>query len=171
MITVDIDQKQLQEILRKADPAMVTKEIDKLIKDTAHRAQISATSDLRGGTEQAGHSMHIKVWPLGAVVASSMPKARALSIEEGRKPGETAPYMQIARWATGRRYLTRRRVAEMAHAEKAELDAQTLPVIDAIKSSGVKGKWFMRGAKESALHYVQEKIQAIAQNIEGRWKK
>ena len=162
---VQIDQKQLQEILKSADPSLVKKEMDQLMKDAGHKGRTIAMEHLKGGTEQAGYSMRFDAEPLTAKVYSVMPSHRAMSIEEGRRPGEEAPFMQIARWHTGRRYMTSRR-----QMDREDIEA-TREIQDAIRMGGAKGKGFIRGAAEKLQKELPELINVLVKKIESRFGK
>lgn len=165
MINVEIDQKQLQKILRKAKPEAVKTEIAQLMKDAGHHGRAVAMRNISGGSEQAKISMRFDAGPLSAKVYSVMPQVRALSIEEGRKPGEEVPYMQAARYVTGRRYLSQRRLSELSEDDKEQIDR----FLVSVKSSGAKGKRFIAGAKAAVLKDMPVMLLKVARNIEGRW--
>ena len=165
MMDVQIDQKQLQEILKSADPSFVKKEMAQLMKDAGHRGRTIAMENLKGGTEQAGYSMRFDAEPLTAKVYSVMPSHRAMSIEEGRKPGGNPPYMQIARWTTGRRYLSSRRT--LSRGEQETVDR----VISNIKAGGVKPKHFIKNAADSLKKELPKMLEVVASKIKGRFGK
>jgi hypothetical protein len=166
-IKVEIDQAQLREILKKADPAHIKEDMHQLMKDAGHHGNTVAKQKIKGGTEQAGISMRFDVQPLEAKVYSVMPPARALSIEEGRRPGEDVPYMQAARHVTGRRYMTRRRLPELSKDEREQIDRFR----GAVKAAGAKGKAFIDGAREAVEKDMPKMLAKVASKIEGRWSK
>ena len=165
MINIEIDQKQLQKILQKADPQAVKKEMAELMKDAGHYGRAAAMHNLSGGSEQAKISMRFDAEPLSARVYSVMPQARVLSIEEGRKPGAEVPYMQAARHVTGRRYLTQRRLSELSDGDREQIER----FLVSVRSSGAKGKRFIAGAKAAVLKDIPGMLTKVARNIEGRW--
>ncbi len=167
MISVEIDQQQLQDILKKADPAILQQPLKDMLDDAAHLGEIAARHNLAGGLEQAKFTMRSEVRPMEAKVYSLMPVARAMSIEEGRPPGEEPPFMQIARWSTGRRYLTSRGVAEMSRDEQNQIRE----IQQAIMQSGAKGKSFIMGAKAAVQRDFPKLLGAVAKKIESGFGK
>ena len=167
MINIEIDQKQLQDILKKADPAIVKIHIAELMKDAGYLGRAVAMKNLTGGFEQAKTTIRFDSTPMTAKVYSVMPNVRTLSIEEGRKPGEAVPYMQLARWSTRRRYLTQRRLSELSRDERARIESAR----EAILSSGTKPKHFLAGAREAILQKLPDMLNKIAKKIESGWGK
>lgn len=167
MINIKIDQAQLKEILKKADPAHIKKDMKSLMQEAGHHGYAIAKQKIKGGTEQAGISLRFDATPMEAKIYSVMPPARAMSIEEGRKPGEIIPYMQAARHVTGRRYLTQRRLKELSKEERAQVQA----FINLVKTTGAKGKAFLAGAKEAVEKDMPRMLGKLAAKIERRWQK
>jgi hypothetical protein len=165
VITVQIDQAQLKEILKKADPAHIKEDMKALMKDAGHHGHAVAKEKIKGGSEQAGISMRFDVEPMSAKIYSVMPPARALSIEEGRRPGEDVPYMQAARYVTGRRYLTQRRLNELSKDDKESISRFR----GAVKAMGAKGKAFIDGAREAVEKDMPAMLAKVAAKIESRW--
>lgn len=168
-VTVQIDQKQLDEILRKADPAKVKKHTERLVQYAGHHGRGVAMHNISGGTEQAKISIRsdYTASDMSAKVHSVMPPHRAMSIEVGRKPGEVPPYLQIARWVTGRRYMQTRHAAALSREQKAEIER----VIQAIKAGGSKPKRFISGAHEAIKKDLPKALNEMAKEIESEWQK
>ncbi|MFA7462333.1 MAG: hypothetical protein WCY59_04210 [Anaerovoracaceae bacterium] len=151
---------------RLKDPQLVKEPLKELLKDASDIGKAVARHNLSGGTEQAKISMTAEVKPMEAVVYSKMAEARAKSIEEGRSPGETAPFTQLARWVTGRRYLTARRLSELTKDERAQVEA----VQAAIKAGGSRAKKFIAGAAEAVKKDLPKLFNVMARKVEARWK-
>jgi hypothetical protein len=165
-VTIDIDQKQIAELLKKADPEKVKPMLAQLMKDAGHHGRGVAIHNISGGTQQAGISMRFDVTPTTAKVYSVMPPERAMSIEEGRKPGEEPPLLQIARWVTCRRYLSQRRLSSLSSEERAT----TLRVREKIRASGTAGKKFIAGAHEVLKKDLPGMLKEIARSLESMWR-
>ena len=168
MINIEIDQKQLQEIIKKADPSRVKEPLAGLIKEASGLGYAVATHNLKGGLQIARITMRTKVQPMEAKVFSVMPIVRALSIEEGRKPGEIVPYLQAVRYVTGRRYLTRRRISE-GLPEADHKAARKLQ--EAVRVHGAKGKAFIAGAAAAINRDMPRLLNVVAKKIESGWGK
>ncbi len=166
-MTVELNQKQLQEILRKTDPALVREPLADFMKDASHKGHIVARHNLAGGLQMAKISMRTEAQPLSARVYSVMPQARALSIEEGRPPGQPPSLLQAARWTTGRRHLTGRRLSELSRDEMETAQA----VREAIRRSGARGKHYLLGAKKAIQQDLPALLGVVVQKIESRFGK
>ncbi len=166
MIDVKIDQRQLQSIIKKCDPALVKKPLAGLMKEAGAKGNEVAKTKIKGGTKQAQFSMRYDTKPMEAKVYSLMPQARATSIEEGRKSGEEVPYMQAARYVLNRRYLTQRRLSGLTEDERGRIDA----FINKVKAGGAKGKAFIEGAAEAVQKDLPKMLDKIAKEIESRFR-
>ena len=138
-----------------------------MMKEAADLGHSVAQHNIQGGLQQAGISIRSDVQPLTAKVYSVMPQSRAMSIEQGRSPGEEPPYMQIARWTLGNRYLTQRRLPELTKGERAQIAT----VQGAIKRQGVKGKKFIAGAAAAVKKELPQLLNAAAKKIESGFEK
>lgn len=152
---------------RLTDPDLVGGVVEEIVKESAKTARSEMITRLVGGTQQAKISTQAKVKPLTAEVYSAMPQARSLSIEEGRKPGETPPVLQIARWYTGRRYLTSRKMSEISKSEQKKIDE----IRESIKAKGTKGKKFIEGSAEKAKQEIPKLTAKAAYKIERNWER
>lgn len=166
---ITIDRKKLEKILKNADPAKVKSHTEKMIKYAGHHGYAVAKKNISGGSEQAKISIRFDytVSDMTAKVHSVMPAARAMSIEEGRKPGENLSYLQIARWVTGRRYMQTRHAASLTREQKAQIES----VIESIRSRGTQGKKFISGAHEAVNRDMPKILDALANKIESEWNK
>ena len=165
MIEVELDQKQLDKILKNIEPEQLKGPVKELISDAGEIGYEESKELIKGGTDQAGYSLRYDVEPMTAKVYSVMPFHRAMSIEEGRDPGEEAPFMQIARWHTGRRYMTSRR-----QMDREDIEA-TREIQDAIRMGGAEGKGFLKGAAEKLQKELPDLISTLAKKIESRFGK
>lgn len=152
---------------RLTDPNLIEGAVEELISSSAKVARNEMITRLTGGTGQAQISTQAKVAPLTARVFSAMPKIRALSIEEGRKPGEMPPVLQIARWHTGQRHMTSRRLSELSENEQETIDAIRV----SIKSKGTKGKKFIEGSADKAKQELPKLTVKAALKIEQNWER
>jgi hypothetical protein len=87
----------LPEKLRQ--PGAAAEPLRDLLEEAAKIGQRVATDAVDGGRGIAVRSLYSKVRSLDMRVASTMPRARASSIERGRKPGQRPAIGQITRWA------------------------------------------------------------------------
>ena len=150
---------------RFKDPALIRAPLKDLLTTAAVIGRDSAKANISGGTEQAAYSIIYKVEPMEAQVYSMMPPARAMSIEQGRPPGEEPPWMQIARWSTGRRYLTSRTASGMTFQERREITLTQL----AIKTAGAKAKKFIEKAGITVKSKMPALVADMARKVEARW--
>lgn len=161
-IEIVIDQKRLDEIIGKLDPAVVKGYLRDLIKEAAQIGEREARALVIGkqdeGDAQAHYSIRADAQPLSAKIYSVMPEARALSIETGRKPGEQVPFMQLVRWTRGR-YATSRNITP-------ELREQVLDVAAKIKARGTEGLFFIKGAAEEVEANLPRLLDRMAKEIE-----
>ena len=165
MINVEISQAQLREILQKTHPAIVREPLADFMKTASVKGMMVAKHNISGGLQMAKISIRTDVEPLSARVYSVMPQERALSIEEGRRPGDAPSLLQAARWVHGRRHLTRRRMAELTRDELAT----AVGVVQSIQQSGARGKHYLMGAKKSIQRDLPRLLGEIVQKIEGRF--
>ncbi len=155
---------------RLTDPNLVDQAMDELVMLAGKTARSEMIGRLAGGTQQAKISTQmdypIMGKPLTAKVYSAMPQARSLSIEEGRKVGEMPPVIQIARWYTGRRHLTRRKMPELPESEQKKIDE----IRESIKSKGTTGKKFIEGSADKAREELPRLTVKAVRNIEEYWE-
>lgn len=167
--TVEIEGAE-ELIARLTDPDLVDQAMDELVESTGKTARSEMIKRLSGGTEQAKISTQMDYpvmgKPLTAKVYSAMPQARSLSIEEGRKSGETVPVIQVARWYKGAKYLTSRRLPDLSESEKETI----LKIRDSIKAKGVKGKKFIEGSADKAREELPRLTAKAARKIEKYWE-
>jgi len=153
---------------RLTDPSLVEKAVEEgIIKPSAISARNEMITRLAGGTGQAKISTQADVEPLMAKVYSAMPQARSMSIEEGRKSGERPPVLQIARWYTGRRHLTGRRLSDLSKSEQRTID----DIRESIKGRGTKGKKFVGGSADKVRADMPKMIAVTALQIEQNWER
>ncbi len=163
---IDVDQKQLQDIIKKASPELIKIPLEDLMKEVIIVGEPIAREGIRGGTETAIISIGAKARSTSAQVYTAIAKDRAMSIEEGRPPGQPPSLLSVARWTTKRRYLTSRRLSELSKYEQAQVrEAQ-----DAIRTGGAKGKFFLKSTKEVIEKAMPGFLRDFAKKIEGRWK-
>ncbi len=125
-----------------------------LIKELTKEGEQAAVAQLRGkGTDMAHISIKSRYHGMEGMVFTMMPIQRALSIEEGRKPGEEIPFMQAARWVTGNRYLTGRRIRDLSE----EQIRQVYAVQSSARTTGTRGVKYMA----AAVAAIRGKVAAI----------
>lgn len=147
---------------RFKDPALIKGPLEELLRETARIGKQIARHNIKGGTEQAGISIRADVEPLVATVYSVMPHARALSIEEGRFPGDAPPFKQIVRWVKGRYASTR----NVSASERQVI----LEIMASVKAKGTKGKKFIAGAAVAIKKSLPGLVQKMARKVEERWR-
>lgn len=167
MVTVKLEgMDQLKKKLAQSDVVM-KKHVKALLKGLAEVGAETAQEKVRGrlhpGDAMAHLSIKIRhVSDTQVNVITLMPEHRARSIEEGRRPGEKIPVIQIARWHRGDKYLTPRRWHELRWSEKQEV----LVVHSSIVSRGVPGLKYMEQAAEAIRKAAPKEISVAARGIE-----
>lgn len=173
---IDVKVEGAEELLRRfRDPALIAEPLGGLLKAVSGKAHGVAKNKIRGGTEQAMISIAADVKPLEAVVYSRIAHARAMSIEEGRKPGEVIPYMQAVRWATGSPYATQRRMSEYLRSTgkyylSTEEHRAARRLQEYVRVHGAKGKKFIESAANAAREILPRLVDKMAQAVEERWR-
>ncbi len=162
-MTVKIEGEQgLREALARLNLS-VDKSAYGIIKDLTKEGEQAAIAQLRGkGTDMAHISIKSRYHGMEGMVFTMMPIQRALSIEEGRKPGEEIPFMQAARWVTGNRYLTGRRIRDLSE----EQIRQVYAVQSSARTTGTRGVKYMDAAASAIRGKAKAAVQGLARSIE-----
>jgi hypothetical protein len=172
MIQIEVNQDQVREILKKIDTSHIQDAVKTLIGQMGKRGRVIAMAKLKPtdsmrGTDYAQKSMRYDVREMTATVHSVMPDSRALSIEEGRAPGEDVGFKSIARWYEGSLYLSTSSINKWSDPK-----AKTIYRIKAsIKRSGARGKHFISETWTKLNTDLPKDLSRIAKNIEKRWAK
>lgn len=134
------------------------------VKALVKAGEQEAVGQLRGkGLDMAHHSIKSRYRGKQGIIFSMMPVYRALSIEEGRRPGEEVPFMQLARWLRGDRYLTGRNIKEDLTFEEAK---QVFEVQSRVRTAGVRGIGFMAAAAEAIRKKARGEVRGMARTLE-----
>ncbi len=133
------------------------------VKALVKAGEQEAVGQLRGkGLDMAHHSIKSRYRGKQGIIFSMMPVYRALSIEEGRRPGEEVPFMQLARWLRGDRYLTGRRIGDLPREEVM----QVFEVQSRVRTAGVRGIGFMAAAAEAIRKKARGEVRGMARTLE-----
>lgn len=159
----------IEELNKKlaATSANAEKEADAMIKTLIKKGYNTSRNLIRGGLSMAQISIRYKVSKNEGEIYTLMEKTRAQSIEEGHRPGQKPLYMRIARWVTGRRTLTARRLPELSWQERKNIEA----VQKRLEITGSKGKGYISGSVEVIEKEVESKIKKLAIDIENKWER
>ena len=163
MSEVKVELKGLERLRGKLqDPSLIRKPLKNLIFHAAGIGKKQARESISGGTGIAERSVTTRVEPTSARVFSLIAQPRAMSIEVGRKPGETVSLMALARWLTGRQ----RSFTPTREERKQAAQVQAL-----IKARGAKGKAFIKAAQETVKRNMPRLVSEMARKIEEAWRK
>lgn len=147
--------EELQAKLR--DPRLIGDPFKELLKDASQTGQEAAERGIDGGTGIAVRTINRFVDPTSAKVTTVLPRARAMSIEKGRPPGEEVPVRALVRWLSGNPY--------KRSADRAELEL-AYQARAAIKQHGAKGKRFMQQARQAVADTLPRLLGRMARRIE-----
>ena len=163
--SVQVDLKGFEELRGKLhDPELLRKPVKDMMfhaKAIAYRASLDA---LDGGTGAALDSLRALARPTYAEVFSLMAHPRALSIEEGRRPGTEIPFMAALRWTTGIRAVSR-------YEPTREEYKRTIAALEGIKRRGARAKRFIAKAYEKVEERMPEMIDEVIAKVKARLAK
>jgi len=152
---MDVKVEGIEELQAKLrDPRMLQKPLKELLTEGASIGRKASEMAIDGGTGIAVRSIGATVYPTQARVWTALPKARAQSIDVGRKVGERVPLGQLIRW----------KEAEGIGASAVELQQQ-------IKRRGTKGKRFIEAAKEAVNNAMPRLMKEMSDKIARWWGK
>ena len=107
------------------------------MEEAGHIGREAMESAIDGGIGIAVKSINLNVQRTNALVFSALPRARGLSIDQGRKPGEDPPVLQIARW-----HMKTRRIRSMGGLTKGQ--KETIFEIWGRSRRSTSGKHFLQ---------------------------
>jgi len=155
-----VEAKGFEELRGKLhDPELLRKPVRDLMYHAGGIGKKASKEAIDGGTGIAVRSIRSQVRPASAEVFSLIAHDRAVSIEEGRKPGEVIPFMSAARWVTGR---TR------GFSPSADERQQALSVIARVKLAGAKGKRFIGAAHDKVQEELPRLIDEVVAKVKAR---
>ena len=162
---LDVKVEGIQELRNRfKDPALLREPLREMFDEAGTIGRQAMESGIDGGLGIAVKSINMSVQRDNAVVFSVLPKARGLSIEEGRKPGEEVPVLQIACW-----YKNTRHIRNFGGLTRSEIE--TIYTIQAgIRAAGTKGKHFLKKTRDAMMAAVPGLIEKMAQAVEERWR-
>jgi hypothetical protein len=143
--------KRINAVLR--DKALIAEPLKELFEEAGPVGVEAATSGLDAGTGIAVRSLAFEVKPLEMRVYSAMPIARAFSIEKGRPLHD--PKLRLGGIITWKE--------AVGHTEPAVL------IYSEIKQRGVKGRFFMRAARNKISEQLPTLLRAMGQKIAVKW--
>lgn len=141
---------------RLQDPELVNAGLRVVGSRAARAGKRTAREAISGGTGQAVNSIVSQVWPREgmALVSSKIPLARAISIEEGRRPGDPPSLGSAINW-----------VESVGHPDDAAV------VRGEIAARGVKGKQFLGQVLEVWQSGMGRWLDEAAKRIEKRFNR
>lgn len=149
---------------RFKDPALIGDPLHELMEDAGHIGREAMESAIDGGIGIAVESINLNVQRTNALVFSVLPLARGLSIDQGRKPGEDPPALQIARW-----YMKTRRLRSMGGLTKGQRET-IFEIWGRIKAKGTSGKHFLQKTKNELEDAMPRLVDEMAEKVEERWE-
>ncbi|MBT9176898.1 MAG: hypothetical protein DDT20_01223 [Firmicutes bacterium] len=150
--TIKLELEGVEELRRKlGDPKLAKEPIKEMLKKAAALGKETAIPAISGGTGIAARSIKssVRSRAMQARVYTRIAEPRAMSIEQGRPPGELVEICSLARWLTGSTTVT------------IEEFEQILEIQEAIKQGGTQGKGYMlatREALEKELPRLEEEL-------------
>lgn len=143
------------------------KAIRRILKDAIGVARTEARGILHGrGTGLAERTIRTSTRALTARAYSMMSEARQTSMHEGRSPGTRISLEQAARWALGRPYLTRRRMADLTPGERRT----AIEARNAIEQGGAKAIPYWPQARAAVAEALPGILDAAAKRMETEYK-
>lgn len=133
------------------DQRLVSVPLSDMLRTASKEAEDYAKNRVRS-LQSVADSLHSESRGLHAAVFSTHPAA--LHVEVGRRPGTMPPSAKLVAWAL-----------------KRGIPRGALFVISrAIARRGIRGRYFMRGAKSRMKTRWRQYLRAAAKDIERRWK-
>ncbi len=148
---VELDFRYLgtEKVLRKLRPELYRPHIAKTLAEAALTGRNAARAGFDRGSP-AINAVSTELRPLTARVFSAMPKKRTVSIEEGRRPNEPLLHPDALRgWM-------RRTGAAVS----------VWVIARGIRARGVKGRFFMKAAREKTALGLPLLVKKMARRIE-----
>lgn len=139
---------------RLTDPTLIVAPLREDVFEPATSIGVkTAVEGVDGGTGIAVRSIQKEIEPMQARVYTAMPTVRAISIEKGRPVGVPVEQLlpQIINWKNA-----------VGHPDSA------IAIARGIKQRGVKGRFFMEGAKNAVVEALPRLLSNMAKAIEGR---
>jgi len=166
-IRIDATVLGLEELNgRLTDPGLVRDAQRYILKGGVAIGKRTAMESLKGrGTGLAKQTVRTSVRAMEGRVYSMMSDARLESMHKGRAAGTQLPYEMVARWVTGRPYLTRRRMASLSKAEWSLI----MEAWHAIQSGGAKAVAFFPEAQQAIEHALPGLISRAAARIQEKF--
>ena len=166
-IRVDVTVLGREELTGKlTDPSLVREPLRDMLRGGVAIGKRSVLKTLGDrGTMLASRSMRTSVRGMEGRVYSMMSDARLASMHQGRPAGTRLPYEMVARWVTGRPYLTRRRMADLTRAEWSRI----MEAWHAIEDGGAKAVSFFPEAQQAIESALPKLISRAEAKIRERW--
>jgi len=139
-------------VAKLRDPRLIMGPLKELLSDAAALGQKIAEQGVDGGLGLAVRTMGRHVDPTSAKVYTMLPRARAQSIEKGRRPSEVRRrdlLPQIIRWREA-----------VGHPDPA------IEIINEMKRTGVKGKRFMEQARQAVAEDLPRLTERMGRQVE-----
>lgn len=164
--TIRIEIEGFEELRQRlVDPNLACEPIKEMMEEAALLGQETAITAISGGTGMAERSIGRRTQSRGMSIAvyTMIAKPRAMSIEQGRPPGERVSSLALARWLTG----STRRTPSLTRDERQQI----LDVQEAIRQRGAEGKGYIvatREALERELPRLKEAAMRRLRELFGR---
>ena len=156
MHKINVEIEGLAELqARFKDPALTGEPIAQAIAEIADAARKEAEKAIDGGQGMAVRTITANVQKDNALIFSMLPAKRAMSIEEGRKPGDDAKIIlaQAIRWKDA-----------VGH------PASGYEVAAELSSRGSQGKAYIKRAEEEAKKAAPDAVRKAAAQVEAKWR-
>lgn len=144
MPIIEVELKGVEEIAKKLNDPKIREPIKEMLTEAVKVGQSAAVKAISGGTGLAERSIGRTVWSrtLKGRVYTRIKYERAMSIEEGRLPGEPPSLMAVAMWMKGIPY---RRDLILTKEESS----LAFKIQEAIRLHGARGKGYLKAAEEA----------------------
>ncbi len=159
--TIRVELEGFEELKQKlGDPKLTREPMKEMLTEASKLGQKTAITAISGGTGLAERSIGRRVYSrsMEARVYTRIAEPRAMSIEQGRPPGQPPPLLAVARWLKG----TTRRTPELTREERK----QVLEVQEAIRQFGARGKGYMVAAREAVEKELPRLKEAAMRRLE-----
>ena len=140
-----INLEGFEELIRKlGDPRLSQQPMEELLTGVSKIGQSAAIKAISGGTGIAERSINYKVFSrtMWARVYTMIARKRAMSIDQGRKPGDNPSIEEIASWYFSTPF---RRHWDMSRENRSKV----IQIWQAIKEHGSKGKNYMLATRDA----------------------
>lgn len=147
------------------DPKLIREPVKEMLTEATRIGKDAAIKAISGGTGIAERSIGSVVWSraMKGRVYTRIKYKTAMSIEEGRPPGEPPSIMAIAMWLKGKPYRRNLTITK-------EESSRAFKVQEAIRLSGSRGKWYLKAAEEAIEEEMPRLKQVVIDRFNRLWR-